>query len=63
MSVCVTGVPIRNLANRKLKMRDVDPRGATYSEKLIIRKGWSEKISQRACPHIIQGKRASYELG
>jgi hypothetical protein len=32
ISVRVTGVPIKNLAKRKLKMRDVDPRGATYSE-------------------------------
>ena len=32
ISVAVTGVPTRNLANRKLKMREVDPNGATYSE-------------------------------
>ena len=31
MSVRVTGVPTRNLANKKLKMREVDPSGATYS--------------------------------
>jgi hypothetical protein len=31
MSVAVTGVPTRNLANKKLKMREVDPSGATYS--------------------------------
>jgi hypothetical protein len=31
ISVEVTGVPTRNLANRKLKMREVDPNGATYS--------------------------------
>jgi hypothetical protein len=31
MSVAVTGVPTRNLANKKLKMRAVDPNGATYS--------------------------------
>jgi hypothetical protein len=31
ISVAVTGVPTRNLANRKLKMREVDPNGATYS--------------------------------
>jgi hypothetical protein len=31
MSVLVTGVPTRNLAKRKLKMREVDPSGATYS--------------------------------
>ena len=31
MSVDVTGVPTRKRANRKLKIRDVDPRGATYS--------------------------------
>jgi hypothetical protein len=29
--IAVTGVPTRNLANRKLKMREVDPNGATYS--------------------------------
>jgi hypothetical protein len=28
----VRGVPTRNLANRKLKMREVDPNGATYSD-------------------------------
>jgi hypothetical protein len=32
ISVAVTGVPTRNLANRKLKMREVDPNGATYSD-------------------------------
>jgi hypothetical protein len=32
MSVLVTGVPTRKRANRKLKMRDVEPKGATYSE-------------------------------
>jgi hypothetical protein len=32
MSVLVTGVPTRKRAKRKLKMRDVEPRGATYSE-------------------------------
>ena len=31
MSVFVTGVPTRKRAKRKLKTRDVDPRGATYS--------------------------------
>jgi hypothetical protein len=31
ISVVVTGVPTRKLANRKLKMREVDPNGATYS--------------------------------
>jgi len=31
ISVAVTGVPTRNLANKKLKMREVDPKGATYS--------------------------------
>lgn len=31
MSVFVTGVPISKEANRKLKMREDDPRGATYS--------------------------------
>ena len=31
ISVGVTGVPTRNLANRKLNMREVDPNGATYS--------------------------------
>jgi hypothetical protein len=31
ISVAVTGVPTRNLANRKLKIREVDPNGATYS--------------------------------
>jgi hypothetical protein len=33
MSVLVTGVPTRNFAKRKLNIRDVDPKGATYSEK------------------------------
>ena len=32
MSVFVTGVPTRKRAKRKLKTRDVDPRGATYSK-------------------------------
>jgi hypothetical protein len=32
MSVLVTGVPTRKRAKRKLKIRDVEPRGATYSE-------------------------------
>jgi hypothetical protein len=31
ISVRVTGVPTRKRANKKLKMSDVDPRGATYS--------------------------------
>lgn len=31
MSVLVTGVPTRKRANRKLKMRELEPRGATYS--------------------------------
>jgi hypothetical protein len=29
--IAVTGVPTRNLANRKLKISEVDPNGATYS--------------------------------
>lgn len=32
MSVLVTGVPTRKRAKRKLKTREVEPRGATYSE-------------------------------
>jgi hypothetical protein len=31
MSVLVTGVPTRKRAKRKLKTREEDPRGATYS--------------------------------
>ena len=31
MSVLVTGVPTRKRAKRKLKTREVEPRGATYS--------------------------------
>ncbi len=48
ISVAVTGVPTRNLANRKLKMRAVDPSGATYStyscqgksESMIVKKAY-----------------------
>jgi len=32
ISLLVTGLPTKKLANRKLKMREVEPRGATYSE-------------------------------
>ena len=44
MSVDVTGVPTRKRANRKLKIRDVDPRGATYSRTNSIKavKIWME---------------------
>lgn len=35
MSLDVTGLPMSKLENRKLKMRDVDPSGATYSEGCI----------------------------
>jgi hypothetical protein len=37
MSVFVTGVPTRKRAKRKLKTRDVDPSGATYSTVDTIR--------------------------
>src|SRR5215471_19275462 len=33
ISLLVTGVPTKNLANKKLKMRELEPRGATYSDK------------------------------
>jgi hypothetical protein len=33
MSVLVTGVPTRNLANKKLNTRDEEPSGATYSSR------------------------------
>ena len=38
MSYTVTGEFIRNFANKKLKISEVDPRGATYS----IKKGKHE---------------------
>jgi hypothetical protein len=37
MSVLVTGVPTRNRAKRKLKTREEDPRGATYSARMYSR--------------------------
>lgn len=37
MSVLVTGVPIRTEANRKLKMSEVAPSGATYSARRYCR--------------------------
>lgn len=35
MSYNVTGELIRNLANRKLKMSEVEPSGATYSAREV----------------------------
>lgn len=35
MSVDVTGVPTRKRANKKLKTRELDPSGATYSTILV----------------------------
>lgn len=37
MSLLVTGVPTRKRANRKLKMRELAPRGATYSARMYSR--------------------------
>jgi len=37
MSVEVTRVPMRMLAKRKLKMSEVEPRGATYSARMNSR--------------------------
>jgi hypothetical protein len=37
MSVLVTGVPTRKRAKRKLKTRELDPRGATYSARMYSR--------------------------
>jgi hypothetical protein len=55
ISVIVTGVPTRNLANKKLKMRAVDPKGATYSGESCEREtGQNEK--GRTSSHVFQGK-------
>ena len=37
MSVLVTGVPTNIEANRKLKIKDIEPSGATYSARRYSR--------------------------
>lgn len=53
MSLDVTGLPISKLENRKLKIRDVDPSGATYSENYISATAVSINVVMRTCSHII----------
>lgn len=62
MSLFVTGELTRNFANRKLKISDVEPSGATYSGED------SEPISCHVvyvrglltCTHILQSECAAY---
>lgn len=53
MSLDVTGLPISKLENKKLKIREVDPSGATYSRDCISGTAVSINVVIHTSSHII----------